>query len=487
MSAVDKKLAQEAARRAKLNISKFQLRKVLFPKQQQFFCHPSKFKAGNPGRRAGKTWGALAKLIDTCLSHPNSPCAYLTSTRTKAEAIIMDTLREVREKYKLDFEINQNKMSVTFSNGSTIRCFGVDDRKQVDLIRGNWFRAAIVDEMQNIREDLLEYMLVEVLMPTLGDVGGEMLLIGTVSDINAGTWFDICHNHPNWPDFHFAKWTYEDNPHVDHKFIETQIKSKMTDTQWRREWLCEWISKDGSLIFPFGEQNKLTSQEEKEFFQLKDIITILAADAGHSPDDDAIVVLAYSPSSPFILVLAEEVYQSQGFLALGAALLPLRKRFNTLPPIVDFGGGSSKKGLEDIRIAFPELSDIQTPEKTNNYKITKLKLIESDIKIGRLKLVDATGRGARILQDAQRIRWTMDSKKQLAVGGHMPDILDALFYAYQLCFPNSSFDRPLPEPEFGSKEWAWEYWQQRLEKRNKPFWESDLERFREDDDVDLLF
>lgn len=131
----------------------------------------------NIGRRYGKSTGACVLATETALQKKKAVILYLASTHKSLvdnvipmfEAIALTAPAHLRPR------IVGNR--IEFTNGSVIRLYGVEDRKKANRIRGKKAHLIVVDEAAFI--PVLEYVVIDVLLPMLMDTGGKMLLAST--------------------------------------------------------------------------------------------------------------------------------------------------------------------------------------------------------------------------------------------------------------------------------------------------------------------
>lgn len=231
----------------------------LFDKQLAFVKDPSKFKAAQCSRRAGKSEMAADILYTAAKDHPGSTCLYVALTRVSAKNIMWPKLLSLRDKYNVDCEPLEASLEIKLSNKSRIWLVGADMSNFIDRLRGGAYPVGIVDEAQSFRSHINE-LVDDVLTPATLDYGGSICLLGTPGPIPAGYFFDA--TQQGMFGFSVHKWTMMDNPHIPNArdFIEDLKRRKgWTDDNptLRREYYNEWVLDSDALVYRFTKQRNL--------------------------------------------------------------------------------------------------------------------------------------------------------------------------------------------------------------------------------------
>lgn len=140
---------------------------------------PKRWSVAVCHRRAGKTVGALQKLIDRA-SKNNLPApryAYVAPTYTQAKDIAWTYLKRMLAGIPR-VETSESELSVTLPNGARIRLYGAEN---YDRLRGLYLDGVVIDEPA----DLDPRAWPEVIRPALSDRQGWALFIGTPKGRNA--------------------------------------------------------------------------------------------------------------------------------------------------------------------------------------------------------------------------------------------------------------------------------------------------------------
>jgi hypothetical protein len=243
-------LDQELKRRAKLKKSKFIPQ--LFQLQWDFIRDPAKLKTLLCGRQAGKSTTAASYLLLEMHEHPDIRVSYIGLTRKSAKNVIWGDLKKLNREHKLGLRFNNTELTVTGPNNSECYLFGANDEGVSETIRGMRFKLVLIDEVASFRSHL-NYLIDEVLVPTLIKEQGTLGLIGTPSAACSGPFFDS-----TLPGSPYSKhgWTMLENPYIEHgaKWLEDHRIAKGWSTDnavYQREWMGRWIKSDDSLCYHF--------------------------------------------------------------------------------------------------------------------------------------------------------------------------------------------------------------------------------------------
>lgn len=204
------------------------------------------------GRRSGKTSAVIALICLACgflgwnvlLVYPNARQA-----RNKALGKIRRLARG------LGLYVHERSSDGVMEIGlGSLEIGSAHSRAAIDAIRGDGTALAIIDEPGSIEDDLLVYLMDEVVGPMLLDTGGKWLMTGTPGQVPVGRWWDITEGLPTSenPDAIWnvlKEWTYRDNPNLldPERTIDAELaragKTRDSDT-YLREYLAQWVSSD---------------------------------------------------------------------------------------------------------------------------------------------------------------------------------------------------------------------------------------------------
>lgn len=165
------------------------IRKTCHPKQAAFVFDTAARVSLVTGRGAGKTSGALMRLVRRMVRRPESNCLYIAATRDSAKRLAwMDLKKIIGRALKLPgVKWNETELWCRLPNGSTLRLFGADGSDDINRLRGITYHELCVDETASIRKEILTELLDEVIGPRMV---GTIVMIGTPGKILQGMFFE---------------------------------------------------------------------------------------------------------------------------------------------------------------------------------------------------------------------------------------------------------------------------------------------------------
>lgn len=407
---------------------KFDLANYFFPKQQQFFRGSAKrFKVAVCSRRAGKTVGIVGDAIDLCLAEKGVRVLYVTLTRENCVEIIWTDLMETLDKYQIPCKINQQRLSVTFANGSRFNCAGAKDKKEIGKFRGRKLRRIYIDEAQNF-PTYIQTMIEEDLIPTLRDLRGEMIVTGTPGPLKRGFFYDIS-TSGRWESH---TWTAFENPHMHNpaKGVDLEITlaeerqitgADKNSPKYVREAYGLWTEDLDSLVFKFKAERNVASA-----ILPTDLTYIFGIDLGYN-DADAIAVLGYSLSENKVYLVEEKIERKQGITELVEQIMALQTKYDPVKMVMD-AGALGKKIQEEIR----RRHAIPLEAADKNRKLEYIELLNDDLRTAKFQAV----KGSQFEEDCYLVQWDKDaedpSKLVISKSFHS-DICDSVLYAWREC------------------------------------------------------
>lgn len=147
--------------------------------QSTVFESSARFRVLIAGRRFGKTHDACVELITAALERPNSLCWYVAPTYSMAKDIAWEALKSLLPPWLIKRKPNESRLTITLINGSRIQLKGAEHPNR---LRGRSLWRVVLDEFPLMRE----IVWTEAVRPSLADLGGGALFIGTPYGFNWG-------------------------------------------------------------------------------------------------------------------------------------------------------------------------------------------------------------------------------------------------------------------------------------------------------------
>lgn len=423
----------------------FDIAAYCFPEQLAFIQDPARFKAADCSRRAGKTVGIAADLLDTAQRHPNMACLYITLSRLNAKRILWRDLTSINSLYGLGGKEHATELTMTMPNGHIIYLSGAKDKSEVEKYRGFPLKKVYIDEAQSFRSYLRE-LVDDVLAKSLYDFNGSLALTGTPPPIPVG-FFHECVHSDKWSRH---SWNMMANPHLKIKsgrepmelILEdcARMGVSIDDPAIQRECFGRWTVDTNSLVFRWSDLNHFDDLPTGSSWSY-----VIGVDLGYS-DADAIAVLAWSEASPSVYLVHESVKRKQGVTELAAELGKLVQQYDPLALVMDTGGLGKKIAEEMVaRYSLP----IKPAQKAEKY--AHIELVNDALRTKRL----FARRDSAFAQDSMLLEWDRDKSsgdKLVVSDAFHSDICDAVLYAYRAAL--GWLHTPvIPKPKLGSAEW----------------------------------
>lgn len=214
--------------------------------QLQVFESDARFKVVAAGRRFGKSYLSAVTLLIEGLKETNrygyalnnKEVWYIAPTFNQGKDIMWGVLKDLGK--DIIAKTVENTATITLINGRTIKIKGSD---RPDTLRGSGLSYVVLDEYAFMKPDVWE----EIILPTLSDVKGSALFIGTPEGKNH--FYDIYmdsqkEDYEDWEGWHFNSL---DNPLIDKEIIET-ARQRMSTHAFRKEFEASFTA-SGAGIF----------------------------------------------------------------------------------------------------------------------------------------------------------------------------------------------------------------------------------------------
>ncbi len=445
----------------------------LFPKQRKFIEDTAKEKVAVCGRRAGKSTGGIAGILIDALKNPGASYLYAGLTRKSAKRVGWKTLKAQNRRFNLQAAFHETDLIATLPNGAELCFIGLDDADAAEALRGEKFRIILLDEAASYGTNL-KYVVEEVLTPMLMDANGALWWMGTPSAACAGPFFAADHN----PEISSHYWTVLDNPFIPNaaQWLESYRKKmgwSIDNAIYLREYMGKWINDSTSLVYHYD-----ADKCRGEMFKDHTWNYILGVDLGYD-DATAIVVVAYSDSSPNLYVVDE--FKRSRMLPTDVAykLKEYQSLYSPVATVVDTGG-LGKAIAEEMKARHGIA--LRPAEKKN--KREYIELINSDLFEGRIKFTSSV---PHTKAEISILQW--DEAKRHEDSRFDNHLCDALLYAWRES-GHWGFQRTKPETKPFTDAWAAQHERDLAEKmqenEKKNWWEKLFYRLFPDNDFPVF-
>jgi phage terminase large subunit len=212
--------------------------------QREVWDSTARFKLLCSGRRFGKTYLCIARLVAWAVSKPGSLNWYVTANYRMAKQIAW---RQLKTMVPADICIkrNESELSVELSNGSIIALKGAEN---ADSLRGVSLSTLVIDEAAYVKQDAWEM----VLRPALSDQGGPAWFITTPAGLN---WFhDLWEQAQDESDWETYSYTTVQGGNVPPDEIEAARRT-LDERTFRQEYLASFETLSGRVYPDFNDDN----------------------------------------------------------------------------------------------------------------------------------------------------------------------------------------------------------------------------------------
>ena len=210
----------------------------LHPAQLEIFNSTARFKVVSAGRRFGKSRLAAWILIIKALQSESKDVFYIGPTFQQAKDIMWNMLKELLHGTDLIETTHENTATMKLVNGRRISLKGSD---RPDTLRGVGLAYVVLDEYASMKVEVWE----QIIRPTLSDVKGGALFIGTPAGKNH--FYDLYLEAEKDKDWEAFQYTSIDNPLIDPKEVEV-AKRTMSTQAFRQEFEAPFVSFTGGIF-----------------------------------------------------------------------------------------------------------------------------------------------------------------------------------------------------------------------------------------------
>ncbi len=418
----------------------------LHPKQKTFACDQSRRMVALCSRRAGKSHGILAWLIDGALEDPGGLSVYVARSKGDARRILQPAIDYFHTRYpdlKLKLrEIDGQLLLVVGITRHTIWLAGCKHAAEVSKFRGSKYKRVAIDEAQEYGAFLRE-LVTDAFEPALIDKAGHLLLAGTPSPIPAGLFYECSTGDggPQWPTHH---WTIFDNPHIPDAaaevagFCATYALDKSSAT-FRREYLGQWVRDEGALVYPFSAN--LNGCKSEDLPPANELFYVLGVDIGFV-DATAFTLCAVKQGEPEIWVIRS--WKKVGLIpsAVAAHVDRLRDHYGAVRVVVD-EGGMGKGYAEEMRQRYG--IGCEAAEKTKKRAFQEI--VAGELRNGTIKIVQSDCRD--LTDEICILQWLPD--RSMADPRFEDHSADSFLYAVRAC--RAWYSPQIEGPTKGSAAW----------------------------------
>src|SRR3990167_11002988 len=230
-----------------------------FPKQQSIFDSPARYKIVAKGRRFGLTKGAANDFIKCALEGKFKRGLWVDVVNSNIDKYIERYfIPHLNKLPRTMWEWRKQAKMITI-NGAYIDFRSADTPETME---GFGYDKAFINEAGIVLKD--EYLWNNAIQPMFWDYPNVSVVIGGTPK-GKGKFFELCERgkDPTQSQFEFFTFTSFDNPYINTKAIEEDMKS-MPDRVVRQEIYTEFLEDTGVVFRNFMEVMDAKPQEPQE-------------------------------------------------------------------------------------------------------------------------------------------------------------------------------------------------------------------------------
>ena len=410
-------------------------------KQQAFLKDEHRYKALMCPRGTGKTTVTMFETIMAAEKHPRSTIAYIVpDSKSHAKDLFWLPLKELNTLLSLNLKFNEVDKRVTHPNGTNILLLAAHDENSPTRLRGTPFSLVVLDECKDFGAHF-ETLIVEAVVPRLGDFDGTLVLAGTPGEILEGLFYEVTSGKRNGWGVHV--WTKADNTFLPederdlnkvHALRYEPFGIGKDDPRFLREQKAMWIASRTSRAYLYDTQkngwdNVLNPNIEYQF--------ICGIDLGKR-DATVFCIGAFSVYDPNLYYIECIQHHPLHLEQIANEYKRLNARYSFVSDVVDTGG-LGVMIVDDLNYRFG--FNWKAAKKTQ--KASYIEQMNSDFEIGRIKCHEYS------ILAKEWLHLTKDPKTNMP---RHTDLGDAALYMYResLHWTGAYIE---PPPTKYSKEW----------------------------------
>lgn len=384
------------------------IRELLFPRQQELFESAIRHRqtAAEAGRRSGKT-SVLLALIALCgfvgwnivIVYPNARQA---RNKMLGKLVRLCRLLGLRVHTRASDGIIE-----LGTRGATLEIGSAHTRDAIDSIRGDGVHIAIIEEPGAMDDDLLVYLMDEVLGPQLMDHMGHWVMTGTPSPVPIGRWTEVTDEEAAAKQANadarwnlIMGWTYHDNPELKdpERTVDAELarmgKTRDSDT-YQREYLAKKVSNDSERPLHWTPKNDYDQLPRGE-----PVLKVAGVDIGWDDEDAIGTLYVYRYPRASIYLVEEDIENRQTDPQLA---MKLRTNRTTHSPEITVADSANAKSIANLQA---EGIQIIGAKKGRGSVAMGLKQLDNLLREGRF----FAKKGSRFAKDAAAIQWKVRGK-----------------------------------------------------------------------------
>jgi hypothetical protein len=409
-------------------------------------------------RRAGKSFGAALRLIRAGYRHPGSNCLFLALTRMSAKGILWDdVLKVINRKWNLGATFNESELRMTLPNGSRIYLLGADaNEDEREKLLGKKYAEVDIDESASYSIDF-EHLVFGTLKPAVADYRGNVVLIGTPSNIKSGLFYDLTEGqNPREPGrwtkngWSGHRWSAFQNPHMARQWqqeIDELIANNPLIEQtpaFQQNYFGQWCIDDTALVYRYVAGRNDFSQLPA-YGRAGSWHFVMGIDLGFE-DASSFTVAAYHDFDRALYVVESSKQSGLDITGVAEYAAAIRKRHAIEQTVID---GANKQAVQELN----NRHGLEAVPADKRGKAEFVDIMNAEFIQGRIKL---SVNCEPLKQEYAALVWderAMKKGKRLEHAGCENHAADSTLYAWRYCWQYLADAAPAVPAPVNSPEW----------------------------------
>ncbi len=256
-------------------------------------------------RRLGKSTLGFLICIEEAIKNPNSNILFITPVTKNVDRYVMEIASSILKDCPdhLRPEWLPQKAIYKFTNGSQIFCVGSSNQSYENL-RGARINLAVIDESQKMED--LEIMVDEVVVPSMLDSDGFLLMFGTVP------------RQPNHPFMRrYVKDAERTNSYVEFDIYQAgyapeliqKFRNEVSQSAFEREYECKRNADKKFNVTPNFSSAHVALMPKPDYFPY--LTSYTGMDIGGALDQTHVVFAYYDSVLKKLIIKSEAVWAAQ--------------------------------------------------------------------------------------------------------------------------------------------------------------------------------
>jgi len=305
----------------------------------------SRRKAIQVSRRGGKSYSVCSIILSRALKI-RSDHLYLALTNKNVRRIAWTTFILLLRKYDIKHTTNSVLGIITLFNGSTIEMAGADgDENIANRLLGAHFSTVVFDEAGSFDPLMLDYLIDQVIQPTLIDTRGDLYLIGSPQAIDKGKFYEACHGEHG---YEYFNWLTSENQYTAVNYLQEiedmkVINPEIIHNAWfKRNYLNQWAKDESDLVYVLNDFNVIDKLPDKDIVRY-----IGGLDFGFK-DPCAWVVCALFKDEPVLYAIDEYSKSGMNHSSIAAKTLEFAKKYPGITFLADYSAALTLNEIQTV-------------------------------------------------------------------------------------------------------------------------------------------